>query len=131
MGRLHRDHGKFFLWKITPACAKVRTGIAQNVNQLQTHAVPFPHPEHVVFALRSKLWKVAKTEPGPKFSRTAGDEMSVFVEARRRFQGNDLFWILETLKIEELAAVNLFEHGPDFFAIQDVALIEPIQTRLQ
>ena len=71
---------------------------------------------------------MAKTKPRPKFSRAAGNQISVFVEVRRLFQGSDLFWIWETLEVEDLAAINLFEHGPDFFAIRHFALFEPIQT---
>src|SRR5437588_4793993 len=122
---------EFVVWKITPTRAKIGPRIAQNVDQLQTHSVAFPHPEHVVFASRRKLWQMTKTEPGPKFSRAPGNQISVFVELRRRFQGDDLFRILETLEIEELAAINLFKHCPHFFTIQDVALFEPIQTWLE
>ncbi len=131
LGRLHREHGKFFAWIITSARAKIVAGIAQNVNQLQAHAVAFRHSEHLVFASYSKFWQMAKTQPGPKFSRTAGNEIGVFVELGRRFQSDDLLWISETLEIEDLAAVNLFKHRPDFFAVEHFALIEPIQTWLQ
>src|SRR5438477_1472480 len=107
---------EFVVWKITAARAKIGPRIAQNVDQLQTHSVAFPHPEHVVFASRCKLWQMTKTEPGPKFSRATGNKICVFVELPRRFQGDDLFRFLETLEIEQLAAIILFMHCTHFFA---------------
>src|SRR5207249_12189374 len=105
--------------------------IAQDVDQLQTHAVALPHSEHLVFTSRGNLAQMAKAKPGPKFSRAAGHEIDVFVKLSRRFQGNNSLWISDTLEVEDLASVNLLQHSPDFFAIQDFALLEPIQTWLQ
>src|SRR5438552_4054344 len=106
LGRLHRGHREFIVRKITPARAKIRAGIAQDVDQLQAHAVTLRHREHLVFTSRGKLSQVAKAKPGPKFSRAAGDEIGVFVELSRRFQGNNSLWISETLEVEDLATVN-------------------------
>src|SRR6266849_1691239 len=55
---------------------------------------------------------MAKTKQGPKFSRAAGNQIGVFVELHRLFQGSDLFWISETLEVEDLAAINLKKSGP-------------------
>src|SRR5882762_5184844 len=85
LGRLHRGHRKFIVRKITPARAKIRAGIAQDVDQLQAHPVTLRHREHLVFTSRGKLSQVTKAKPGPKFSRAAGDEIGVFVELSRRF----------------------------------------------
>src|SRR5437764_1560686 len=117
--------------KIAATGAKISAGVAQNINQLQTHAVTFGEPEHFGFVSRAKFWQMPETKPGPKFSRATGDKISVLVELGGRSERHQLFRIRKTLEIDELAAINVLERGADFFAIAHVTLIEPIQTRLQ
>src|SRR5207244_11227446 len=115
LGRLHRDRGKLVVRKITAPGAKIGPRVAQDVNQLQAHAVALSLLEHLGFGLRGKFCEMAETKPGPKFPRTTSDEISVFIQLGRRFQSNKLFRIPEPLEIEELAAINLLKHRPDFF----------------
>src|SRR4029453_621848 len=91
--RLHRDRRELFVWKITAARAKIGAGIAQNVDQLQTHSVTLRQVEHFRFAMARELWQMSKTKPRPKFSGAAGDEVSVFIELGRGFERDDPLWI--------------------------------------
>src|SRR5262249_61669209 len=50
LGRLHRDRRKLLVWKITAARTEIGAGVAQNVNQLQSHSVTLAEIEHFHFA---------------------------------------------------------------------------------
>src|SRR5205814_9846363 len=77
LGRLHMGRGQFILRKITSSCPKIRTGIAQNVDQLKSHSVALPEIKHLGFAQLRELRKMPKTKPRPEFSHTTRDQKRV------------------------------------------------------
>ena len=70
----------------------------------------------------------ASTMFSPALRRRSGEASGALPP---RFEGGDLLRIAETLEVEQLAAINLFKHGADFFAIEHFASIKPIQTGLE
>src|SRR5262249_14256548 len=94
--RFHRNRGELFVLKITAARTKIGAGVAQNVNQLQSHSATLPEIEHFHFASLREFRQVTKTQPRPKFAGAAGNEISVFVELGRGFERGDSVWIWKT-----------------------------------
>src|SRR5262249_37406853 len=113
--------------KIATAGAKISAGVAQDVNQLQTHSVTLGQVEHLRFTSGCEFRQVTKTESRPKFTGAAGNEISVFVELGRCFQGGDLLRIVKTLQIQQLPAINLSEDGTHIVAVLYFHLLQPIQ----
>src|SRR5712691_197937 len=94
----HPRRRQFFIREIASARAEISAGIAQNIDQLQSHAVALAQIEHFIFAPRREVPHMPKAETRPKLTGRSGDEVSVFIEISRRLQCND-----------SISAAKLFE----------------------
>src|SRR6266404_9685205 len=109
--------GQFIFRKITSSCSKIRTGIAQDVDQLKSHSVALPEIEHLVFAQLRELREMPKTKPRPEFPDTTRDQKGVLIEIGRCGERMNVGGVVEVLQIERLAPRDFLKHGTNFVAV--------------
>src|SRR5260370_33223021 len=100
------DRGQFIFRKITSSGSKIRTGIAQDVDQLKSHSVALPEIEHLLFAQLRERRKIPKAKPRPKFPDTTRDQKCVFIQIGCGGERANIGGVIEILQIERLAPRN-------------------------
>src|SRR5438477_2589546 len=129
--RLHMGRGQFILRKITSSRPKIRTGIAQNVDQLKSHSVALPEIKHLGFAQLRELRKMPKTKPRPEFSHTTRDQKRVLIEIGRCRERTNVGGVIEVFYVERLAPRDFLKHRTNIVAVGHAQLLQPFQTTRQ
>src|SRR5439155_6676306 len=119
---------QFVFGKITSSRSKIRTSVAQHIDQLKRHAVTLSQSKHLIFGPARELANVPVTESRPKLTHTTGNQIGVFLEIGSVTQHADLLLIIETLQVEHLATRNFFEHKANVVAVRVLHSVQASQA---
>src|SRR6266568_6031911 len=78
--RTQIDRAELVIWKITSTRSQIGAGVAQDIDQLKSHAIAPAQSEHLVLRQTSEVPKMPEAKSRPEFAHTACDQIRVFVQ---------------------------------------------------
>src|SRR4029078_4974365 len=104
---IQTDCDKLVIRKITSTPSKIGAGVAQDVDQLKSHAVAAAQCEHLVLSQTGEVLNMPETKSRPEFAHTACNQIGVFVQVGSSLERANLCRVMEPVQIKHLAMRDL------------------------